>query len=149
MNSVNAEEWKKAAEVEYAALLENNTWEVVKLPPGKRPIGCRWVWLIKRKSDGSIERFKARLVAQGFSQRPGLDYVEIFAPTFRPASLRLILAIAAIEDLHLHSLDISNAFLNGDLEEEIYMKQPEGFHQGENNDVCHLLKPLYGLKQAP
>ena len=110
MKSVNAEEWKKAAEAEYAAILENNTWEIVKLPPGKKPIGCRWVWIIKRKADGSIERFKGRLVAQGFSQKPGLDFVEIFAPTFRPASLRLILAIAAIEDLHLHSLDISNAF---------------------------------------
>ena len=148
MKSENAEKWRQAAEVEYAALLENGTWEIVKLPPGKKPIGCRWVWLIKRKADGSIERFKGRLVAQGFSQIPGLDYVEIFAPTFRSASLRLVLAIAAIQDLHLHSVDISNAFLNGELEEEIYMKQPEGFHQGDPDDVCQLLKPIYGLKQA-
>src|SRR5579859_93922 len=149
MKSIYAEDWKKAADAEYAALLENHTWEIVKLPPRKKPIGCRWVWLIKRKADGSIERFKARLVAQGFSQRPGLDYVEVFAPTFRPASLRLVLAIAAIHDLHLHSLDISSAFLNGELEEEIYMNQPEGYHEGDPDDVCHLIKSIYGLKQAP
>jgi hypothetical protein len=148
MKTDNAAKWKEAAEVEHAALLENGTWEIVKLPPGKKAIGCRWVWLIKRKADGSIERFKARLVAQGFSQIPGLDYVEIFSPTFRPASLRLVLALTAIQDLCLHSLDISNAFLNGELEEEIYMKQPEGFHQGDPDDVCLLLKTIYGLKQA-
>jgi hypothetical protein len=148
MRSPYAEEWKAAADEEYAALLRNNTWEIVKLPPGKKPIGSRWVWLIKRKSDGSIDRFKARLVAQGFSQKPGLDYVEVFAPTCRMASLRLILAIAAIEDLHIHSIDISNAYLNGELEEEIYMKQPEGYHVGDPDCVCHLKKGLYGLKQA-
>jgi len=148
MRTPNAEQWRKAGEEEYAAHLQNGTWEIVKLPPGKKPIGCRWVWLIKRNADGSIERFKGRLVAQGFSQKPGLDYVEIFAPTFRSASMRLIIAIAAIQDLHLHSVDISHAFTNGDLDEEIYMKQPEGFHQGDANDVCLLKKSLYGLKQS-
>jgi len=148
MKSPYAKEWKAAADEEYAALLRNNTWEIVKLPPGKKPIGSRWVWLIKRRADGTIDRFKARLVAQGFSQKPGLDYVEVFAPTCRMAALRLILAIAAIEDLHIHSIDISNAYLNGDLEEEIYMKQPEGYHAGNPDDVCHLWKGLYGLKQA-
>jgi hypothetical protein len=87
-------------------------------------------------------------VAKGYSQRPGFDYTEVFAPTFQQSSLRLILALSAIEDLELHSVDISSAFLNGDLDEEIYMKQPEGFHEGGPNHVCKLKKSLYGLKQA-
>jgi hypothetical protein len=103
---------------------------------------------VKRHADGSIERYKARLVAKGYSQRPGFDYTEVFAPTFRQSSLRLILALSAIEDLELRSVDISSAFLNGDLDEEIYMKQPEGFHEGGLNHVCKLKKSLYGLKQA-
>ena len=85
--------------------------------------------------DGSIERYKARLVAKGFSQRPGFDYTETFAPTVRMATIRTVLALSAVEDLHLRSIDISHAFINGELDEEIYMAQPEGYHFGNPGDV--------------
>src|ERR1700676_5076472 len=116
----------------------------------------RWVvangfFQLKRHADGSIEWYKGRIVAKGFTQRPGFEYAEdaTFSPVYRPASLRLILALAAQKKLHLRSVDISHAFLLGkDLEEVIYMRQPEGFHQGGPNTVCLLRKPLYGLKQS-
>jgi hypothetical protein len=103
---------------------------------------------VKRLADGSIERYRARLVAKGFSQRPGYVYSEVFAPTFRPASLRLIIALAAREGYKMWSVDISSAFTYGELEEEIYMRQPEGYHTGGPNMVFRLRKLLYGLKQA-
>jgi hypothetical protein len=131
-----------------AALVENGTWEVVDLPPGQMPIGSGWVFKVKHNQDGSIECFKARLVAKGYSQHPGLDYNESFAPTFRPATLRIIMALAAVEDLELRFVDITSAFTNGDLDEEIYMKQPEGFHIGSPHQVCRFRKSLYGLKQS-
>jgi len=140
--------WHEAATLEYNTLVENNTWEIVELPPGKKAIGSGWVLRVKNNSDGTIEHFKGRIVAKGFSQRPGIDFNEVFAPTFRPATLRLVVAITAIEDMELRSVDITSAFVNGDLDEEIYMKQPEGFHIGGPNMVCRLKKSLYGLKQS-
>ena len=118
------------------------------MPHGEKAIGSGWVFRVKHKADGFIERFKARIVAKGYSQRPGLDYNESFAPTFRPATLRIIMAMSAVEDLELRSVDITAAFINGDLDEEIYMKQPEGFHIGSPSKVCRLRKSLYGLKQS-
>ncbi len=97
------------------------------LPPGEKAIASSWVFRIKRHSDGSIERYKARIVDQGCSQRPGRDYLEVHAPTPRPATIRTTFAIAAAEDLELHSVDISAAFTNADLDEYIYMRQPNGF----------------------
>jgi Reverse transcriptase (RNA-dependent DNA polymerase) len=120
----------------------------VQLPPGRKAIGSRWVFKVKRNADGSIERYKARLVAQGFAQRPGFDYTETFAPTPKWAALRAIFALAAIEDLELESVDISGAYLNGELDEEVYMKQPEGFEEKGKDWYWRLLKSLYGLKQA-
>jgi hypothetical protein len=145
-----ADEWRKAAELEMQAHVDNSTWELVKLPPGRKPIGSRWVFVVKRKSDGSVDRYKGRLVARGFSRRPGIDFNEVFSPTARWAALRAILAQGALTGAHIESVDISNAYLNGILEDniEVYMDQPEGFHQGERDWVCRLRKGLYGLKQS-
>ena len=125
----DAEQWRKAAADEFQALLDNDTFTPVRLPAGRKAIGCRWVFKLKRKPDGSVDRYKARLVAKGFSQRPGLDFGQVFAPTARWAALRAILALAAIEDLELHSLDISNAFLNGDMHHEVFMQTPKEFRE--------------------
>ena len=148
MKAPDAERWKAACNEELMSLMGNHTWELVDLPPGKTAVNSGWVFKVKHNADGSVERYKARLVAKGYSQRPGYDYTEVFAPTFRPASLRLILALAAKEGYKLRSVDISSAFTYGDLEEEIYMRQPEGYHQGGPNRVCKLQKSLYGLKQS-
>jgi hypothetical protein len=149
LKTPNAEKWYDAAYAEMQALLENGTFRLAKLPEGRKAIGCRWIFLIKRKKDGSIDRFKARLVAKGYAQRPGFDFTETFAPTAKWATLRAVLAMAALEDMELESVDISSAFLNGELEEEVYMQQPEGFHQGARDEFLLLLKGLYGLKQSP
>ena len=142
-------QWKKACLEELEAHKLNGTWKVVQLPPGKKLVGSRWHFKVKRNTDGSVERFKARLVAKGYSQRPGFDFTETFAPTARYSAVRAILALAALEDMEIHSLDISNAYLNGVLEEEIYMELPEGFEDlGKPGDVLLLLKACYGLKQA-
>ncbi|KAJ3489721.1 hypothetical protein NLI96_g1948 [Meripilus lineatus] len=112
----DAPKWIEATQKEFDGLIANGTWEYCQLPPGAKAIGCRWVLNIKHLADGTIDRYKARLVAQGFSQRPGFDHVETFAPTVRMATIRVILALAALEDLELYSIDISQAFLNGDLD---------------------------------
>ncbi len=148
IKSQHADKWQQAMREEYLMHLENKTWEIVKLPPGKKEIGSGWVLKVKRNADGSVERFKGRIVAKGYSQRPGHDFNEVFAPASRSAAVRLVLAISAIEDLHLHSVDISHAFINGELEEEIYMKQPEGFEEMGPDYVCRLQRSIYGLKQA-
>ena len=140
--------WTKAAEEELDAHTRNGTWELADLPTGRKAIGSRWVFKVKRNADGSIEHYKARLVAKGFSQHPGFDFNETFAPTDRFAAIRTILALSALEDLHLHSIDISHAFINGDLDAEVYMEQPEGFEHGGPGKVLRLHKSIYGLKQA-
>ncbi|KAG8857839.1 hypothetical protein FRB96_005558 [Tulasnella sp. 330] len=150
MKRDDKEKWQEAAEKEMKAHMENGTWELVKLPGDRKAIGSRWVFKIKRDAEGNIDRYKARLVAQGFSQRPGQDFHinEIFAPTTHMSSIHAILAIAALNDWEIDSVDISNAYLNGELTEDtsVYMKQPEGFQQGD--EVCKLKKGLYGLKQS-
>jgi hypothetical protein len=121
----------------------------VKLPPGHKAIGSKWVFKVKRNPDGTVERYKARLVAKGFGQRPGVDFDETFAPTTMWAALRAILALAALEDLELESIDISNAYLNGELHDvDMYMQQPDGFAERNSTWVARLLKGLYGLKQG-
>ena len=148
MAGPDAQRWHEAALEELNAQLKNGTWSLEKLPPGKKAIGSRWVFRIKRNADGTVERFKARIVAKGYNQRPGFDYMEIFAPTMRQATIRLILALAAIDDLHLRSVDISHAFINGDIDADVYMMQPEGFKELGSDYVCKLNKSIYGLKQA-
>ncbi|CAA7030339.1 unnamed protein product [Microthlaspi erraticum] len=144
--------WCEAMDVEIVALEETDTWDVVSLPPDKHCIGCKWVFKIKFLADGSVERHKARLVAKGYTQEEGVDYNETFSPVVKLTSVKLVLALAAVFGLSLTQLDISNAFLNGDLDEEIYMKLPPGYasKQGDlpPNAVCKLKKSLYGLKQA-
>lgn len=119
------------------------------LPPIRKAIGCKWVFQIKRNVDGSIQRYKARLVAKGFSQREGFDYHETFSPVVKPTSIRIVLTLAFTYGWSIHQLDVHNVFLNGYLEEEVFMKQPPGFEQAGKSLVCRLDKALYGLKQAP
>src|ERR1700753_3563211 len=145
----DAAKWHQACLEEIAALLEKGTWQRVKLPPWRQDIGCRWVVIIKHNADGTIDRYKARLVAKGFSQRPGFDFGETYASTVKWATLRAILAYAALEDLDIESIDISSAFLNGEMDSEIYMQQPEGFPQGSPDQVLRLVKSIYGMKQSP
>ena len=150
LSSIHAREWKAAADAEYQSLVENGTWELVELPVGRTPIKCKWVFKIKRGSDGSVDRFKGRLVAKGYAQQYGVDYDETYSPVVRFSSVRVLLAFAMDNDLLVHQMDVVSAFLNGTLEEEIYMEQPEGYMQpGTETLVCKLKRSLYGLKQSP
>lgn len=148
INSDFSKEWLNAMHEEMQSIRNNDTYDIVKLPEGKKPISCRWIFRIKRNIDGSIDRFKARLVARGYSQREGIDYFETFSPVARYDSIRLILSIASAHKMHILQFDVKTAFLYGTLEEEIYMNQPPGFEDGSDN-VFKLKKGLYGLKQAP
>ena len=149
LSSSDKEQWKQALDNEYSAHIKNNTWTLGNLPEGRKAIDCRWVFKVKYNADGSVERHKARLVAKGYSQEPGLDYDETFSPVAKYTSIRSLLAIANQLDLEVHQMDVSTAFLNGELEEEIYMKQPEGYvKEDEEELVCKLNKSIYGLKQS-
>ena len=149
LSSDQAELWQQAMDEEYASLLANGTWTLKAPPPGVTPIPTKWVYKLKRGSAGNIERYKARLVVQGFRQREGVDYEEVFAPVSKYTTLRTILALASVGDLEIHHLDIKTAFLNGELEEEVWAAQPPGYEEGGGALACHLRKSLYGLKQAP
>ena len=111
-------------------------------------VGCKWIYKIKTRSDGSIERYKARLVAKGFTQEYGIDYEETFAPIARISSVRALLAIAVARKWDIFQMDVKNAFLNGNLSEEVYMQPPPGLSV-KSNKICHFQRALYGLKQAP
>ncbi|CAL1398262.1 unnamed protein product [Linum trigynum] len=140
--------WREAMQKEILALEANGTWTLEYLPPGKRAIDSKWVYKIKYHPDGSIERFKARLVAKGFNQLEGVDFHDTFAPVAKVVTVRVLIALAAQRGWPLHQLDVNNAFLHGDLEEEVYMKVPLGFQQEGDTRVCRLRKSLYGLRQA-
>ncbi|KAJ9564443.1 hypothetical protein OSB04_000409 [Centaurea solstitialis] len=140
--------WQAAMQEELQALDKAQTWDSVPLPRGKRPIGSKWVFKIKTKSDGSIDRYKARLVEKGFNQEYDIDYEETFAPVARITSVRSLLAIAVTKRWPLFQMDVKNAFLNGDLSKEVYMNPPPGVSLPTGH-VCRLRKALYGLKQAP
>ena len=141
--------WESAMKDEMDSLMSNQTWELAELPPGKKALHNKWVYKIKEEHDGN-KRYKARLVVKGFQQKEGVDYNEIFSPVVKLTTIRLVLKIVAAENLHLEQLDVKTAFLHGDLEEELYMRQPEGFiKEDRKNLVCKLKKSLYGLKQAP
>ncbi|KAK9190783.1 hypothetical protein WN943_019393 [Citrus x changshan-huyou] len=141
--------WREAMAKEIDALEQNETWTLADLPLGKKAIGCKWVYRIKYHSDGSIERCKARLVILGNNQIEGVDYNETFAPVAKMVSVRTLLAVAVARDWELHQMDVHNAFLHGDLAEEVYMQLPPGFSTTFSGKVCRLRKSLYGLRQAP
>ena len=141
-------EWQLAMSEELAALDRTGTWDLVPLPPHAVPITCKWVFKIKTKSDGSIERYKARLVARGFQQTKGHDYDETFAPVAHMTTVRTLIAVAASCSWTISQMDVKNAFLHGDLHEEVYMQLPPGV-DAPPGYVCRLRRALYGLKQAP
>lgn len=146
---VNKDKWKKAMDEEMESLLLNNTWELVQRPKNKNIISCKWVFKTKRNSEGQVNKFKARLVARGFSQKYGEDYDEVFAPVVRHTTFRVMLTIAGQDKLIVVHYDAKTAFLNGQLKETIYMRQPEGYAVKDKEEmVCKLIKSIYGLKQA-
>ncbi|XP_065859400.1 retrovirus-related Pol polyprotein from transposon RE1 isoform X1 [Euphorbia lathyris] len=140
--------WREAMQAEIDALDRNGTWEICSLPNDKEEVGARWTFKIKRNGDGSVERYKARLVAKGYTQQNGVDFLETFSPVTKMTTIRMLLALAAINGWFLEQLDINNAFLHGDLQEDIYMELPPGIETDIINPVCKLKKSLYGLKQA-
>ena len=143
------EKWLNAMNDEMESLHANDVWDLVELPKGRRAIGSKWVFRLKVNAEGVIERYKARLVARGFSQKFGEDYDETFCPVVRHESVRTLIALAVQNNLKLHQMDITTAFLNGELKEEVYMKQPEGFIvKGQQDLVCRLKRSIYGLKQS-
>ncbi|KAK0597790.1 hypothetical protein LWI29_028612 [Acer saccharum] len=135
---------------EFDALIRNDTWDLVPSHPSQNTVGCKWVFRIKRSRDGSISKYKARLVAKGFHQRPGVDYTDTFSPVVKTTTIRVLLSIAVSRGWSLRQLDVNNAFLQGHLDESVFMAQPPGFvDPAVPLHVCHLKKAIYGLKQAP
>ena len=150
VESEQKEKWLVAMQEEMDALQKNHTYDLVLLSNGMKALKNKWVFRLKTQEYCSQPKYKARLVVKGFGQKKGIDFEEIFSPVVKMSSIRVALGIAASQDLEVEQLDVKTAFLHGDLEEEIYMEQPEGFKvKGKDNFVCKLKKSLYGLKQAP
>ncbi|GJU64837.1 retrovirus-related pol polyprotein from transposon TNT 1-94 [Tanacetum coccineum] len=149
IDSNQSNQWLEAMNDELKSMQINDVWELAELPNGVKPVGCKWVYKTKLDQKGNIERFKAHLVAKGYTQKEGIDYNETFSPVSRKDSLRIVMALVAHYDLELHQMDVKTAFLNGDLHEDVYMTQPEGFIvEGKEHTVCKLKRSIYGLKQA-
>jgi hypothetical protein len=149
MQADTKKKWEKCMKEEMDSLENNQTWDLVQLPMGKRELQNKWVYKLKEE-DGGEKQYKARLVVKGFAQKKGIDFDEIFSSVVKMTSIKTILSLVVVEDLHLEQLDVKKTFLHGDLEEEIYMQQPQGYEVKEKeNLVCRLKKSLYGLKQAP
>jgi hypothetical protein len=146
MKSAEASEWKTAIEEELKTIEENQTWKLVDLPRDRKTVGSKWVFKTKLGEDGNVEKRKARLVAQGFTQRHGIDYIDVYAPVARSVTLKMLLSAAGRDKLKVMQYDVKAAFLNGDLQEEVYMRPPPGVET--RGKVCKLTKSLYGLKQA-
>jgi hypothetical protein len=148
--AVKSREWRHAMNLEFDALLRNQTWTLVPSHPSQNLIGCKWVFRVKRKADGTVERHKARLVAKGFHQQFGVDYDETYSPVIKPTTVRTVLSLAISSGWCLRQIDIQNAFLHGNLSKEVFMSQPPGYkHSLYPNHVCKLQRAIYGLKQAP
>ena len=149
MKSDDRVEWMDAMENEMKSIEQHETWDLVPLPKDKKAIGSRWLFKIKRNADGSVNKYKARLCAKGYTQRLGVDFNETFAPVAKMTSIRVMLAISAEMDLEVQQFDVNTAFLYGTIDEELYMKQPTGFEDASKpHHVCKLKKSLYGTKQA-
>ena len=149
MHVETRKKWEEGMKEEMDYLVNNHTWDLVQLLAGKRALDNKWVYRLKEE-DGGKKRYKARLVVKGFAQKKGIDFDEIFSLVVKMTSIKTILSIVAVEDLHLEQLDVKTTFLHGNLEEEIYMQQPQGYEvKGKEKLVCRLKKSLYGLKQAP
>ena len=139
-------QWEQAFKEEYDSLMKNQTWELIPRPKDRNVVTNKWALHHKRNQQGKIVRLKARLVARGFSQIYGIDYLDTYAPVVKLATVRILFAIAAIFGLEIDQMDVIAAFLVAFLKEEIYIEQPEGFEIGDDDMVCRLLKSLYGLK---
>nr|ABA97586.1 retrotransposon protein, putative, Ty1-copia subclass [Oryza sativa Japonica Group] len=149
-SSPNADYWKEAVRSEMDSIMSNGTWQVVERLYGCKPVGCKWVFKKKLRLDGTIEKYKARLVAKGYTQKEGVDFFDTYSPVALLTTIPVLLTLAASHGLLVHQMDVKTTFLNGELEEEIYMDQPDGYVlEGREGMVCKLLKSLYGLKQAP
>jgi len=148
INSEQSIHWNEAMENEWKSLIDRNVFEITQLPKSKKTIGCKWVYKIKRNADGSIDRYKARLVAKGFSQKYDIDYKETFSPVIKYSTIRMMIAIATAKSWRMIQMDVKTAFLYGELEEDIYMKIPEGNLNTKNGNCLKLKKAIYGLKQA-
>jgi hypothetical protein len=147
--SPDADDWKEAVHNEIDSILSNGMWEVTGRPYGYKPVGCKWVFKKKLKPYGTIEKYKARLVAKGYTQKEE-DFFDTYSPVARMTTIRVLLSLAASYGLLVHQVDVKTTFLNAELDEEIYMEQPNGFVvKGQESKVCKLLKSLYSLKQAP
>ncbi|WJZ84626.1 hypothetical protein VitviT2T_004223 [Vitis vinifera] len=144
------QKWKAVMNEEMKSLQKNETWELVEYPPGKKPVGCHWIYIVKYKADGNIEQFKARLVAKGYTQTYGNDYTDIFVPITKINTVRVLLSLAANLDWPLQQFEVKNVFLHGELSEEIYMNLPPRCMVSEKQcqKMCKLKKSLYGLKQS-
>ena len=148
--AANEELWIRAMREEMLSIDRNDTWELEIPPPNCRPIGLKWIFKLKKNPQGNVIKRKARLVEKGYSHRKGIDYEEVYAPVVRFETIRLLIALAALKKWQLHHLDVKSAFLNGEISEIVYVRQPEGFLvKGKEGHVLRLKKALYGLKQAP
>ncbi|KAI3509130.1 hypothetical protein L1887_24156 [Cichorium endivia] len=148
--AVKEERWRLAMDSEMDSIERNDTWELVDPPLDKKPIGVKWVFKTKLNEKGEIDKYKARLVVKGYKQKYGVDFNEVFAPVIRLETIRLVLALAAQQGWEVHQMDVKSAFLNGFLNEEVYVDQPQGYiKRGQEGKVCKLKKALYGLRQAP
>jgi hypothetical protein len=148
--SPDADDWKEAVYSEINSILSNETWELVDRPYDCKPVGCKWVFKKKLRSDGTIDKYKARLVSKGYTQMEGEDFFDTYLLVARLIIIHVLLSLVASHGLLVHQMNVKTTFFNGELEEEIYMTQPDGFVvKGKEDKVCKLVKSLYGLKQAP
>jgi hypothetical protein len=145
--SPDADDWKEAVHSEMDSILSNRTWDLVDRPYGCKPVCCKWVFKKKIRLDGTIDKYKTRLVAKGYTQKKGKDFFYTYSPIARLTIIHVLLSLTASHGLLIHQMNVKTTFLNGELEAEIYMTQSDGFVvKGQEDNVCKLVKFLYGLK---